>query len=143
MTRADLARHTDFLAGKTGLPQLAHLRSSGKIERMLQTRYIQLQRSISRSKCATHNNLDFRRRKTCIVDRFGNQNGIEGFSSLRVNRRLTFYQIDISMTNAIQAFEGLLGPFRSKPSYHAVDLDGSTYDLRWGGRSHQKTKQPK
>jgi hypothetical protein len=33
------------------------------------------------------------------------------------------------MINAIQAFEGLLGPFGSKASYHAVDFDRCLHHL--------------
>jgi hypothetical protein len=34
------------------------------------------------------------------------------------------------MINAIQALQGFLRPFGSKPSYHAVDFDGGFLNLR-------------
>ncbi len=131
MTLDDLARHLDFLAYKVDLLfQRGFFRSSGKNEGALQTRHIQLQSSVAGRKRSIHDRVNLRRCKPCVVDRFGNQGRIEGFSRLCVNSRLTLHKIDISMTNAIQAFQGLFGPFRSKPSDHAVNSDHSPNHLR-------------
>jgi hypothetical protein len=54
---------------------------------------------------------------------------VERLSGLWENLRFAFYQIYISMINAIQALQGFLRPFRSKASYHAVDLDRSFLHL--------------
>jgi hypothetical protein len=131
MTCAHFACHADFLGYKVALlPHLALLRSSSKNERMIQTRHIQFQGFVSGLKRAVGHKLDFRCRKASIVNRLGNQNGIEGFSQPWEDRGFSLHQIHISMTNAIQAFQGLFGPFGSKPSYHAVDFDRGFFDLR-------------
>lgn len=108
---------------------------------MLQTRHGEFQGSVLGGKRSIRYHVHFRCREACVVDRFGNQDRIEGFSRLWVNYRLTLHQIDISMTNAIQAFQGLFSPFRSKPSYHAVDLDRGLNNLSRGMHRPKKGEQ--
>jgi hypothetical protein len=131
VSRADLAHHLDFLAYKfTLLFQRDLFRASRKNEGMIETRHIQFQGSVLDGKRSIHDGVNLRRRESRVLNRLRNQNGIEGFSRLWVNCPLALHQIHISMTNAIQAFQGLFGPFRSKPSDHAVDSDGGANHLR-------------
>lgn len=131
MTRADLARHFNLLAHKVALfLERTCFWSSGKNERVLQARNIQFQGPVFRCQRAVHNRAHLCRREPCIVNRFWNKCRVEGFTLLRVNCRLAFHQINIRMTNAIQAFQGLFGPFGSKPSYHAVDSGRGPDHLR-------------
>lgn len=123
-------RHTNLLAYKIGPLQGTQLCSTSENERMLQAWHLQFQTAVFGGKRSVRDGVHFGRREPGVPNCLGNQDRIEGFSRLRVNCCLAFHQIDISMTNAIQALQGLFGPFGSKPSYHAVDSDRGPDHLR-------------
>lgn len=140
-TPNDLSPHTDLLAYKIGPLQGTQLCSTSENERMFQARHIQFQASVLGCESTVCNNRNIRCRESGIVNRLGNQDRIEGFSRPRVNCCLAFHQIDISMTNAIQALQGLFGPFGSKPSNHAVDSDRGANHLRRCWHCGQQAEQ--
>jgi hypothetical protein len=108
---------------------------------MRQARHIQLEGSVPCGERAIGDDGDLRGGEAGTVYGLGDQGRVEGFPGLRENCSLTLHQIYIRMTNAVQAFEGLLGPFRSKPSNHAVDFDRGLLHLREGWRGGKQASQ--
>jgi hypothetical protein len=143
LNRRQLPGNVYSLPHQVGLLlQSRNLGPVGKMERMRQARHIQLPRAVFVGKRAISHHVDAHRREASAANRFGDQNGVKGFSGLREDDPFAFHQIYVSMSNAIQALKGVLRPFGSKPSYHTVDFNRSLLHLRSDGYGRQKTSQP-
>ncbi len=99
------------------------LRSTVEREEVLQPRHLKLENASSFHQGPFDRHQDLGRREARVVDRFGNQDRVEGFPGLGRHLGLALHQIHVSTMNAIQALEGLSGPSDSEPSDHAVDFD--------------------
>ena len=145
MAGVEFAGHTNFFPHEVSpFSERVCLRSTGQHKRVMEPRNIQLGEflPLDQSPISRHN--DLCRRKARVLDRFGNQDGIERFPWFGNHLGLPLHQIHVGMINAIQALQGLLGPFGSKASDHAVDFDGHLHHLgryRHGGKKAYQYKQ--
>lgn len=139
MAGVKFAGHTDFFPHEVSpFSERVCLCPAGQHKRVIQPRNIQLGELLSLDESPVSRHNDLGRRKARVLDRFGNQDGIEGLSRFRKHLGLPLHQIHVGTTNAIQALQGLLGPFGSKASYHAVDFDGRLHHL---GRYRHSVKK--
>ncbi len=76
-----------------------------------------------------------------VSNRRRDQDGIEAPTFLCTQSRLPPLEVDLGMTDAIQAPQGLLGPVRSQRSRHAIDTQMSLFDLGNGGAGSDAPKQ--
>ncbi len=92
MAGMELAGHSDSLPHKIGaFFQGLGLRSPCKNEGLLEARNLQLKRLPSADQGAVHSCNHLRRRKPRILDGFGNESGVEGFTGLGKNFSLSLY----------------------------------------------------
>ncbi len=129
-----LSRDLEVLSSRIDLCQGVEFGSAAQQERMAKPRYDEPKSAIASFDCPSGYYVDFGGGEPGILDRLGNLRRIKGLVLFGENDALAFHQADFGMINAIQALQGLLGPFGSKPSYHAADLDRRLLDLRGSRR---------
>ncbi len=112
-------------------------------EGTFQVGYIELQELPALNQSSVNADKDLGRSEPGVLNGFGNQSGVEGSARPGVDYPLSLDQTHVGMVNAVQALQGFLSPFRSKPSYHAVDFDGGLHNLGGSGRSNKNANQSK
>ncbi len=136
--------HTGFLPHEVStFFERVCLRSAFHHKRMLQPGHIQLEKFSPLDQSPISSHYDLGRCEARIFNRFGYQDRVEGFPWLGEHFGFTLHQTHISMINAIQASQGLLRPFGSKPSDHAVDFDRCLHYLSRHGRGGKKADKDK
>lgn len=112
-----------------GLGQLLESLPSRQDQQIRQARKPQSRQALVLCQFTPRPHRELARAETRVTDCRSYQGGVEATTLFCADRALPLFEIDRRMTDAFQAPQGPLGPFRSQWSRHAVDAKVGFLDL--------------